>query len=126
MSEKPTPPRDPRAFDIAAGDFANASIERFEAGRVLALADTERLWALARRVAGDLGAWASAHQRLEVAQAGPFPPEGCGRRLVEALFDDALTSPAARVFLAALDLAFEGALPSITGPHAPDGRAPGR
>jgi hypothetical protein len=105
MSVEPVPPHGLWAFDIATSDFAKTCAADSEAGAALASADTERLWALARRVATDLAAWTVAHQGLSIASSGAFPPERWGDRLVEALFEDALTPPAAQVFAASLALA---------------------
>jgi hypothetical protein len=114
--------RDPYDFDVAADAFASACLERFEGGRALASADTDRLWTLAHRLAADLSAWTTAHHELDAARAGAFPPESCGRRLVEVLFDEALTHSAARVLAAALDMA----LAAVTAPLDPNEAASGR
>ncbi len=106
------------AFDISAEAFAIDCCARFEAGRVLATSDTDRLWKLAERVARDLSIWAAAWRRLEVGRDGAFPPEACAGRVVECLFDDALTPTAARLLSAAIAVALD----RVTGPIAPGGR----
>ena len=106
------------AFDISAEAFAVDCAARFEAGRALAASDTDRLWKLAERVARDLSDWAAAWRRLEVGQDGAFPPDACSERVVECLFDDALTPTAARVLSAAIEMALE----DVTARPAPGER----
>jgi hypothetical protein len=108
-----------RAFDISAEAFTAECGARFEAGRALAAADIDRLWSLAERVAHDISTWTTAWRALEVGRDGAFPPDACGGRLIECLFDDALTAPAARVLSAAMEVALRG----VTTPLAPGERA---
>jgi hypothetical protein len=107
-----------RDFDLAVAAFVDECGNRFDAGRALASADADRLWILAHRMAADVSAWTTAHQDMALAQGGDFPPDACANRLIETLFDDALTPCAARVLSSALGIA----LAAVTAPPAADPR----
>ena len=103
-------------FDIAAQGLREACAERFDAGEAAARADTERLWTLAQRIVADVTAWAAAHRAMELARDDDFPPSGWTARMMEALFEEALTPAAARVLTAALDVACVNAPAHRGGP----------
>ena len=98
------------------------SAARFENGRALAASDIDKLWSLAERIAADVSTWSTVWRTLDVGRDGAFPSNALGGRLVECLFDDALTPPAARVLATAVEVALCG----VTQQHRADERGEDR
>ena len=93
------------AYDGHAADFADDCARRAQAGRVIAVGDTEVLMGLARAIETQARGWRDAVRRLELAATRELDPDRAAALIVETVFEDVLSEPGWRVLSAGVELA---------------------
>jgi hypothetical protein len=92
------------ALDASILDFRQDYALRFETGAMLADRDIGLLRVLAKRLAGDLVAWAGVMRSMDIAIQEPFAPYRASRLIIECVMEEALTPTASSLLGVALDM----------------------